>query len=71
MNGVHVPALTEDQARELLASCIPHDQTWGAHSVAVARSAGRIAEPKVRALMAEIEGVTGQPTEQLCGATRL
>ncbi len=36
--------MTEDEARTLLASSVPLDQAWGAHSVTVARAAGRIAE---------------------------
>ena len=36
--------MTEAEARQLLASHIPLDDTWGAHSVAVSRAAGRIAE---------------------------
>lgn len=35
--------MTEDEARQLLASRVPLDQTWGAHSVSVARAAGAIA----------------------------
>ena len=35
--------MTEGEARALLASHVPLDQTWGAHSVAVARAAGWIA----------------------------
>jgi uncharacterized protein len=35
--------MTEDAARKLLASFIPLDMTWGAHSVTVARAAGEIA----------------------------
>ncbi|HEY8597712.1 MAG TPA: HD domain-containing protein [Thermomicrobiales bacterium] len=41
--------MTEDAARELLASYVPLDQTWGAHSVAVSRAAGRIATALHRA----------------------
>ncbi|HEX5503716.1 MAG TPA: HDIG domain-containing protein [Thermomicrobiales bacterium] len=41
--------LTEDEARGLLASYVDLDQTWGAHSVAVARAAGRIAAALVAA----------------------
>jgi uncharacterized protein (TIGR00295 family) len=36
--------LTEDEARDLLARHVPLDETWGAHSVTVARLAGRIAD---------------------------
>jgi putative nucleotidyltransferase with HDIG domain len=35
--------MTEAEARQLLASHIPLDNTWGAHSVAVSQAAGRIA----------------------------
>lgn len=35
--------MTEDAARKLLASHVPLDHTWGAHSVAVSRAAGQIA----------------------------
>lgn len=35
--------MTEDAARALLASYVPLDQTWGAHSLTVARAAGQIA----------------------------
>lgn len=37
-------ALSEAEARELLAEYIPLDETWGAHSVTVSRLAGRIAD---------------------------
>lgn len=37
-------ALTVDEARTLLARYVPLDETWGAHSVTVARLAGRIAD---------------------------
>ncbi|MGI8855686.1 MAG: HD domain-containing protein [Thermomicrobiales bacterium] len=36
--------LSETEARALLAHYIPLDETWGAHSVTVARLAGQIAE---------------------------
>jgi uncharacterized protein len=36
--------LSEDEARALLASYVPLDETWGAHSVTVARLAGTIAD---------------------------
>jgi uncharacterized protein len=36
--------MSEEEARALLAAYVPLDQTWGAHSLAVARSAGQIAE---------------------------
>lgn len=36
--------LSEAEARELLARYIPLDETWGAHSVTVARLAGQIAD---------------------------
>ncbi len=41
--------MTEDGARELLASCVPLDQSWGAHSVTVAHAAGLIAAALHRA----------------------
>jgi uncharacterized protein (TIGR00295 family) len=36
--------LSETEARELLARYVPLDETWGAHSVTVARLAGQIAD---------------------------
>ena len=36
--------LSEAEARALLARYVPLDETWGAHSVTVARLAGQIAE---------------------------
>jgi uncharacterized protein len=36
--------LSEEAARSLLARYVPLDETWGAHSVTVARLAGRIAD---------------------------
>jgi putative nucleotidyltransferase with HDIG domain len=36
--------MTEADAQRLLASHVPLDDTWGAHSVAVSQAAGRIAE---------------------------
>lgn len=36
--------LSEAEARELLAAYIPLNETWGAHSVTVARLAGQIAD---------------------------
>lgn len=36
--------MTEAEAQQLLASHVPLDDTWGAHSVAVSQAAGRIAE---------------------------
>ncbi len=36
--------LSEGEARALLAHYVPLDETWGAHSVTVARLAGQIAE---------------------------
>jgi uncharacterized protein (TIGR00295 family) len=36
--------LSETEAREVLARYIPLDETWGAHSVTVARLAGQIAD---------------------------
>lgn len=36
--------LTEDEARGLLAEHVPLDETWGAHSMTVARLAGQIAD---------------------------
>jgi uncharacterized protein (TIGR00295 family) len=41
--------LSETEARELLARYVPLDETWGAHSVTVARLAGRIAAALVAA----------------------
>jgi uncharacterized protein len=36
--------LTEEEARDLLARHVPLDETWGAHSMTVARLAGQIAD---------------------------
>lgn len=48
--------MTEDEARALLDAHVPLNRTWGAHSVAVAQAAGRIAA----ALLAA--GVAVDPT---------
>jgi putative nucleotidyltransferase with HDIG domain len=47
--------LSEREARELLARYVPLDETWGAHSVTVARLAGQIADALAAA------GVTVDP----------
>jgi uncharacterized protein len=36
--------ISEEEARDLLARHVPLDETWGAHSMTVARLAGRIAD---------------------------
>jgi uncharacterized protein len=41
--------MSEDEARALLASYVPLDQAWGAHSLAVSRAAGQIAAALVAA----------------------
>ncbi len=43
--------LSEKEARNLLARYVPLDETWGAHSVTVARLAGQIADALVAAGM--------------------
>jgi uncharacterized protein (TIGR00295 family) len=54
--------LSEAEARALLASYVPLDDTWGAHSLTVARLAGQIADALAAA------GVSIDPTLARTGA---
>ncbi|MFN8514027.1 MAG: hypothetical protein U0841_15875 [Chloroflexia bacterium] len=51
--------MTEAEARQLLASYVPLDDTWGAHSVAVSQAAGRIAEA-LREVGAQVDPPSGE-----------